>query len=108
MKSQLTFGQLLQIDQDLNQFQLDHPGLAFILRDKLENFYKQFSGPLRALPRKHQELLKKHTILDEKGEPKFIEKEDKSIEYIWATPSSNKVFEEESKNFLERPVMFFK
>jgi hypothetical protein len=104
MQIQLTFGQLMNIDVDLRSIMKNNPGLAFLMKDKINNFYAQYKHALNVLPRKEKELLQKHVILDEKGDPKMIEKEDKSFEYIWATPSSKEAFDNDSKEFFKRPV----
>jgi hypothetical protein len=104
MNLQLTFGQLANMHSDIQNIMKDNPGLSFLLKDKINNFYAQYKHALNVLPRKHKELLCKHTILDDKGEPKTIEKEDKSFEYVWATPSSKAEFDKESQEFFKRPV----
>lgn len=101
---QMTFGMLLNMDNDLRSIVKNNPGLAFLLGERIDNFYNKYKHHLAAIPRKHNELLLKHTIHDENGKPKTIEKEDKSFEYLWATPSSAKAFEEESKEFLNRKL----
>jgi hypothetical protein len=104
MKNEMTYGQLIALDNDINYQCSQSISYNYFNRDKIIAFYNFNKIPLQVAKQRHNELLKEHIELDEKGNLKTIDKEDGSKEYVWKKPSSKEEFDKQSKEFLSRSI----
>lgn len=57
------------IQEDIKQIQLNSPALAFLLRQRMNEFFQRNEIRIGILNKNHQQLVQKYVLKDEHGKP---------------------------------------
>jgi len=98
MKVKMTYGDLDVLHQSV-QRESQKPAFAFLLKEKIKNFYQRNSIRLNAMEEKFKELIEKYVLHNEKDEPLTKKDEKGVLVYDFKDEESKNKFMQEMKDF---------
>lgn len=104
MRFEMTYFELMNIDQDIKQQSHQSPAFRFFNAAKIENFRKRNYMALTLLSRKTVEIKKAWCLLDEKNEPLTKDGANGGKEVVYPNDDAKKKCTEELTEFLNRSV----
>lgn len=103
MKAKMTYGDLDILNQSMKK-ECQSPAFAFLLKEKVKNFYQRNSIRLNAMEDKFEELIKKYVLHNEKDEPQTKKDEKGVLIYDFPNEESKTKYMQEIKDFCSRAI----
>lgn len=103
MKAKITYGDLDILNQSMKK-ECQSPAFAFLLKEKIKNFYQRNSIRLNAMEDKFEELIKKYVLHNEKDEPKTKKDEKGVLVYDFADEENKNNYMKEITDFCSRTI----
>lgn len=103
MKAKMTYADLDVLNQSMKR-ECQSPAFAFLLKEKIKNFYQRNSIRLNAMEDKFEELIKKYVLHNEKKEPVTKKDENDALVYDFPDEESRNSYMQEIKDFCARTI----
>lgn len=99
MKTDVTYGQLWSIRQDIINLSKMHPSYGIFNSEKIKKFYNENGTRLQAMDEVMKECMEAHVQKDEKGK---YQMDENGVDWKFKTPVDKELAEEKMKSLFAR------
>lgn len=103
MKVKMTYNDLDALNRSIYK-ESESPAFAFLLKEKIKNFYQRNAIRLNVMEDKFKELVEKHVLHNEKDEPITKKNEQGILVYDFKDEESKNTYLQEMNDFCSRVI----